>query len=536
MTDHAEFRRAAGAAASQKRRELVLDSPAMFASVYLDRHFRLRPSRMHEEIFDLARAASCERSRRLAIAAPRGHAKSTVISLAYVLWAAVHEKEPYIILASATQEQAAALLRHVKDELEDNERLRTDFPGACPSLDGRRAAPWRGTKVRPPSGVVIHAVGAGQQIRGLRNAEHRPSLIIADDLEAPELVVSEDQRDKTREWFEKTLLKAGDGNTNAIIVGTVLHYDSLLSRVLDPARSPGWTSRRYKALISEPEDTAAWSTWENIYCELEQWEGISGPDGAAAYFDAHREDMLRGSEVLWPEKDPLETLMETRVREGRAAFQSEKQNEPLDPDRCVFDLDAMTYWDDEFASVEALLQHHKGSLSCWIGWDPSLGKRTGDYSAIIVIAHDRQDDISYVIVADIARRPPQEAIGRIVEYARMYNVDQIVVESNGFQEGLQKDIEATASAQGVRVGIDGVQNTGEKRGRIALLEPKMRQGKVRLSRRHTELLDQLRQFPLGSHDDAPDALEMVVKAVNEPRAEVYVFDSGPEWNTRYFHI
>jgi phage terminase large subunit-like protein len=29
-----------------------------------------------------------------------------------------------------------------------------------------------------------------------------------------------------------------------------------------------------------------------------------------------------------------------------------------------------------------------------------------------------------------------------------------------------------------------------------------------LSHQHTELLDQLRHFPLGVHDDAADALEM----------------------------
>lgn len=517
MNDQQDLLRAAGAAIVQKRRELGARSPMLFAKTYLERHFRLPSSRMHDEIFTLCHKATAERGQRIAIAAPRGHAKSTVVSLAYALWSAVHGHDRYIIVASATQEQAAQLLRHIKDELEENPNLKTDFPKACPGPVGRRGAPWRGTKLRLPNGVVIHAIGAGQQIRGLRNGEHRPSLIIADDLEAPELVISEEQRDKSREWFEKTLLKAGDSGTNVLVVGTVLHHDSLLSRLLDPARTPGWVCRRYKALISEPDDVTAWATWENIYSGREQWGESSGPPGAAAYVAAHREQMLCGAEVLWPEKDPLEALMETRVREGRQSFQSEKQNEPIDPDRCVFDLDTMIYWDDEFESPEALLQHDRRNLKCWIGWDPSLGKRNGDHSAIVVIARHDSDKVSYVIAADIARRTPQDAISRIIEYVKMYDVSTVVAEANGFQERLSRDVRDAAEEQGLRLYVEEVTNRGNKIGRIETLEPTIRQGKIRFSRKHAVLLDQLRQFPLARHDDGPDALEMVVKIASKPR-------------------
>jgi hypothetical protein len=33
-------------------------------------------------------------------------------------------------------------------------------------------------------------------------------------------------------------------------------------------------------------------------------------------------------------------------------------------------------------------------------------------------------------------------------------------------------------------------------------------------------MDQLRSFPLGRHDDGPDALEMAVQAVNDPNYHV----------------
>ena len=42
--------------------------------------------------------------------------------------------------------------------------------------------------------------------------------------------------------------------------------------------------------------------------------------------------MLQGTAVLWPELEDCYELMELRIREGRASFDSEKQNEPVNPD------------------------------------------------------------------------------------------------------------------------------------------------------------------------------------------------------------
>ncbi len=47
-----------------------------FAQTYLPAHFRLPPSTMHEQLFEMLESASSRRGIRLAVAAPRGHAKS----------------------------------------------------------------------------------------------------------------------------------------------------------------------------------------------------------------------------------------------------------------------------------------------------------------------------------------------------------------------------------------------------------------------------------------------------------------------------
>ena len=236
---------------SEHRRRLAFASPKAFAQVYLQKHFSLSPSRMHDELFALLEQASRSRSQRMAFAAPRGHAKTTVVSLAYVLWSALYEKETFIVLVSATREQAALLLKAVRDEIETNPLLHTDFPECCYPPGSKRAPkPWRSDMIVLRNRVAVRALGAGQGFRGAKHGKDRPSLIIVDDLEDQEQTASADQREKLRDWFSKTLLKSGTRDTNVIVVGTIMHYDSLLANLVDtrPVKASGWKGRKYQAV------------------------------------------------------------------------------------------------------------------------------------------------------------------------------------------------------------------------------------------------------------------------------------------------
>ena len=115
-----------------------------------------------------------------------------------------------------------------------------------------------------------------------------------------------------------------------------------------------------------------------------------------------------------------------------------------------------------------------------------------------------------MIVADIARRTPDEAIERIIHYARMYDFYLFGVEGNHFQELMVDGLRQRAEKANVKLSVEIITNRANKQSRIASVEPEVSQGRIRFSRRHQLLLDQLRQFPLAAHDDGPDALEMAV--------------------------
>ncbi len=518
---------------SSVRRALGERSLEAFAQTYLPHHFRVRgaPCVMHQEMFALLERMAGERGLRVAIAAPRNHAKSTIVSLAFALWCVATQREPFIVLVSDTADQAQDHLAQIRRELEENERLREDFPEL--GLDrGRGDGPRAGTprrwrrndlQTRPterqPGGVRALALGAEQKVRGRRNRAERPSLIIGDDLENEEIVRRAERREKRRHWFHGTLMKAGSVEMNAVVAGTILHHDSILARLVDPVQGTGWLGRRYPAVVSWADRGDLWDRWEAIDTHREEFEGRAGPAAAVAFFEARRDAMLGGAAVLWDAQHSYLRLMQMRVREGRAAFATEMQNEPMDPRAMVFRDEDLHYWDDLKAGGaedwRALLERLRADdhVSIVGACDPSLGRSgiAGDFTAIITLLHAHRARIAYVVGADIRRLRPDRIIEAILDNDRLFSYSTFAVETVQFQEMLRAELERRARERGRWFNLRGVKQTQDKVARIQSIAPIIAAGGVRFSRRHTLLLEQLRQFPAAPHDDAPDALELALR-------------------------
>jgi hypothetical protein len=121
-----------------------------------------------------------------------------------------------------------------------------------------------------------------------------------------------------------------------------------------------------------------------------------------------------------------------RESEGPASFDSEKQNEPVNPADCLFLEEEFHYWDDRWASPEELIAA-VGKNACWIGaCDPSLGKsrKHADDSAIITLLRDSSTGTLYVIDADIQRRKPNLIIENVLIYQRLRRYTKFALESN----------------------------------------------------------------------------------------------------------
>ena len=432
---------------------------------------------------------------RRAVAAPRGHAKSTTLTFKGTMHAVLYQYKHYPIIISDSSDQAEGFLENIRVEFEENPAILEDFG----SLQGKV---WRNNVLLTKTDIKIEAIGSGKKIRGRKHRNWRPDLIILDDVENDENVRTPEQRKKLHNWFTKAVSKAGDGYTDIIFIGTLLHYDALLAKTLD---NPTYTSIKYKAVIAFSQRDDLWDAWEAIYINL---ENPAHEADALAYFAEHQADMLEGTVVLWEAKNSYYNLMVQKVSDGASAFNSELQNEPINPDDCLF----LEEWIDYYNEAEVNFQDHAFDFFGFV--DPSLGRtKRSDPSAIITLAKHRTTGYMYVVDADIMRRHPDMIITDILEkerwlrktYGRGYK--KFGAEVNQFQWFLKEELAKASARAGLYLPIEEILQTTDKILRVQTLQPDVKNKYLKFNPRHKTLLEQLRHFPMAAHDDGPDALE-----------------------------
>lgn len=432
---------------------------------------------------------------RRAVAAPRGHAKSTNLTFKGTMHSTLYGYKHYPIIISDSSEQAEGFLDNIRVEFEENTAILEDFGSLAGSV-------WRSNVLVTKTNIKIEAIGSGKKIRGRKHRNWRPDLIILDDVENDENVRTPEQRSKLKNWFDKAVSKSGDDYTDIVYIGTLLHYDSLLAKTLT---NPAYRSIKYKAVIQFSQADDLWQQWESIFTDLANDDRESE---ALAFFQAHKEAMLEGTQVLWEEKLSYYDLMVMRVSEGEASFNSEEQNEPINPDDCLF----MEEWFDYYNEAEVNFGDPAFDFFGFI--DPSLGKtKRSDFSAIVTLAKHKGSGYMYVVDADIERRHPDRIIADVLAKERWLRASfghgyrKLGAETNQFQWFLKEELAKASAKAGLYLPIEEVQQTSDKVMRIQTLQPDVKNKYIKFNRRHKRLLEQLTQFPMGAHDDGPDALE-----------------------------
>lgn len=494
------------------RKKLGAFDMEFFGRAYLPHYFVRKSPRFHMELDNIwsegvmknrvpltrsvrrkiSRMKGCKR----AIAAPRGHAKSTTLTFKGSLHSTLYEYKHYIIILSDSSDQAESFLDAIKTEIEENEYIREDFG----NLAGNKA--WRTNVLLTKTNIKIEAIGSGKKIRGRKHKNWRPDLLVLDDIENDENVRTPEQRSKLSNWFYKAVSKAGDDYTDIIYIGTMLHYDSLLANVL---KNPSYKSIKYQAVLSFSH-SQLWDEWEKIFTDIEDDEH---EQKALDFFEIHKEEMLKGTEVLWEDKLSYYDLMTIKVSEGDASFNSELQNEPINPEDCLFNPEWYDYYNEYDIDFNSRDYDFYGAV------DPSLGKSNkSDFSAIITLAKSKPTGYMYVLDADIERRHPDRIIEDILEkerwLRRTFNIGykKFGCETVQFQWFLKEELAKASAKAGLYLPIEEIYSSTDKVLRIQTLQPDVKNKYIKFNRKHKRLIEQMSQFPMGSHDDGIDCLEM----------------------------
>ena len=464
-------------------------------SLLFPSHIQSDPAAFHIELYqDFA-----ELSGLMAAAAPRGFSKSTITDLILAAWVALNAKRHFIILISDTVTQATGLLDALKDELENNEAiawLYGDIYGAEWNSEALIILGIDQKGIRHKTKII--AKGAGMKIRGLKFRSFRPDLIIIDDLENDELVESADRRKKLKNWLVKGVLPALAKEIGCIImIGTVLHRDSLLSNILKGKdQFIGWKKRHYKGILANGE-----SLWPERWPVSELIAMRSNPKhplylGPIAFASEIQNEPISEEDQIIQEDWLLKTF---KLQELLAKFQAEN------PETEAEDL--------QRAWVQATFKSILGHI------DPAISeKTTADYWAAATIGIAKAcpicegnpaGHIFQLDMLELREKDPGVQVGHIIDQYKEWRHDKVKVEVVAFQAGLYTMAKRIGAEKGVYLPLHAWRPDRDKKRRAIIASATFAGHMVHLREDHPlfhRLHDQIIEFPQGEHDDMFDAL------------------------------
>jgi len=470
------------------RRQLGELDPEFFSKAYFPDYFSFPVPQFHKEMYKImSKMFESLGGSKMVLAAPRGHAKSTLWSFAFPIWCILYQKKRYIIMLSVSSSLAIDFLSNIKFELTSNQAILEDFGKT-------QGTTWREDKIITKTDIVVSAKGSGMAVRGARYKHIRPDLLILDDIQDKKAMDSQEQRRQLTEWYARDVKPLGDFGTDIVIVGNVIHYADLLSDILE---RPGYQSAKYQAIIKWSE-SELWDEWKKIY--VNKYNKNAAED-AKVFFEENREEMMAGVETIWPQRKTYYDYMVDITDDGLAPFLAELQNDPIDPAQAWIRPEDFQMYDNLPSPNELVI---KGAV------DPSMGKgKKSDYSAICTVARDSAGFL-YVVESNAERRHPDKITNDILDRAQMYHYEEFAVETIAFQELFSHDLKKAGMARGIYLNVVEVKPRTDKEIRIMKLQSFIKNGYLKFHKSQKELIDQLVYLGKWANDDQADALEMAV--------------------------
>lgn len=409
-------------------------------------------------------------------AAPRGHSKTTLLQ-GGMCYDIANQRERFIVVIEKSFMEAAEVLEMPRRTFADNALVRSVYgdlsrTSAAGQFDARNPDAQGDLLI---NGVRLRAKGFNTPIRGLKSAEYRPTKIIGDDVESDEHIRNEEQRRKYRENYAAGIVPAVDIEGRIKMFGTILHQDSLLKNL------------------------------------IEQFGGRT----YAAY-----DPLSPATTLLWPERWSLERLEDKRTQmeidgSGISKFSQEFLNNPVDDLRRAFPESTLsrTYVENDLKLR---------SLNRYIAIDAALSKSQGaDDTGITVVDVDAENNwfVRYVKGEKLSA---SELINRIFELHKFYRPQTIGVEKVAFEFQILPYLKIKSQQENVFPHVVELKHGGQnKEDRVrGALQGMFENGKIYFAEDPVDdtlkLKGQLRDFPMGKHDDLLDALAYIQQIAKRP--------------------
>jgi len=436
--------------------------------------FGHRPWPHHRELVtaELSALASGEDT---LILEPAGAAKTTWGNTTFLSWLIAHRPDIRVGLFSQTTTFAEGFSRAIMNIYEQNEEHRFLF-GDLVNGGKWTNGEWirKDSKVAQTKDLTVFAGGTGGQV-----ASKRFDVLLLDDILGEENTSTVDQREKAKEWFDKTLYPRLVAQGVCIAFGTRWAAEDLYETLMNPIIptdahvEPGYGFRTIvrRALITpDPDDQRTWTSY-------------------------------------WEDQWPIEELLKRRAR-NRARFDATYQNDVgglLSGD--VFQRPWFQYYGTPEGDPEKEAADKARDLSTQI-----ITKRMGVDLAFSI--RDRADFTARVTSAEdtagnfFVMRTHREKIDvghpEFVSagYEQMPTIGLVIIESNQAQSAVVRQL----TRDYPRIPVVAHNADNDKMTRATAMAERYKQRKVwhHMSLKSGDYERELLGFPKG-HDDFVDA-------------------------------
>jgi len=412
------------------------------------RNFKWQRAPHHRILCDKLQSVLDGKIKRLIINIPPRYSKTELL-INFMAYGLGHAPDSEFIYTSYSSSLATRSTWECR-EIVAHPEFESIFPGVKINQDAKARDEWRTVQTG-----LVYGVGAGGTITGYGAGKLRDGFggaIVIDDPHKPDEARSDTIRNNVIEWFRNTLeSRKNSPDTPVILIMQRLHEEDLSGFLLAGGNG---------------------ETWEHLCLPAITEDG----------------------EALWEHKHDIETLRTMR-QASPYTFAGQYMQSPAPPEGNIFRPDQMPI-------IDAL---PAGSNLSVRGWD--LGSALdGDYTVgakIVKLPGGRY------VIADIARfrRGPDERDTAMLNTAKLDgHGTRIDLPQDPGQAGKSQVQYLVKMLKGFRVNTSP--ESGDKITRAEPLAAQVNVGNVSLLSGdwNRGLIEEMRMFPNGAHDDQVDAL------------------------------
>jgi predicted phage terminase large subunit-like protein len=372
-------------------------------------------------------------------------------------------------LISRTQDNAVKLLGTIKDALDYSETLRALF-----GYWGMHSArSWAKTEIELKDGSMIICKGTGQQLRGIKHGNQRPTLIIVDDPEDENNTKTAEAMESNLRWLLQSAVPSLDPVKGRLaVIGTPIHQRCLVETLKE---MKGWNNMLFKPDMDN--EKALWEEWQPIKKLKQKKEELESINRVSVFYREYLCEIVGDEDQLF--KEEYFQYYEGNLESDKVLHLTEFKGEKCDK---------------------------KIPVNIFMGIDPASSTRqTADFSTIVTVAIDK-DNNRYILPYFRKRVSPMALADEIIERFKLYKPDKCRIESVGYQEMLREYIRQRCEEEGLFIsGLEIKENPrNSKSSRLETLQPYFAQKKVLMQKDMQDFKNELLLYPRSKHDDLLD--------------------------------